>query len=220
MKKQLPFITLLVFGMIVLLSYFFPTLGVGKVTLESAAGEINSWVLIVTAWLEGLAAVNIFMHNAKKGMREKSRAPEAFLLCIGMVVMTGLTLGNRFAPDSWMHTSYLNTYEYFVQSAGNAIFALLAFYVASASYRAFRARSVESTLMLFAAVLVMIGASPLGEAVWPGFGTIKDWLTSVPNVASTRALLICASVGAISTSMKTLLGIERSALGDVSHGRG
>lgn len=215
MKKNLPFIVLFVFGMIVLLSYFLPQIGFGNFTLGSAGDRINNWVLIVAAWIEGMAAINIFMHNSKKFAKDKFRVPESLLLCLGMIVMTFLTVAKRFTGEgSGIETAYLNLYDYFVESAGNAIFALLAFYVASAAYRAFRARSIESTCMLVAAVLVMIGASPLGEAIWPGFGAIRQWLTDVINVAGTRALLICASIGAISTSMKTLLGIERSVLGD------
>ena len=64
-------------------------------------------------------------------------------------------------PDSlfsWMFNSLFYPLD-------ATMFALLAFFVASASYRAFRIRNFEASLLLTAGVLVMIGAVPIGAYI-------------------------------------------------------
>ncbi len=93
------------------------------------------------------------------------------------------------------------------------MFSILAFYIASASYRAFKAKTRESTLLLGAAFLVMLGRVPIGASIWEGFGTVADWIMLVPNTAGQRAILVGASLGVVSTGLRILLGIERSYMG-------
>ena len=94
------------------------------------------------------------------------------------------------------------------------MFSLLAFFVASAAYRAFRARTPEATVLLLSAILVMTGRVPLGEYLISWIGQVSDWIMNVPNTAAQRGILIGVSLGGIATSIKIICGIERAHLGE------
>ncbi|MEZ4366087.1 MAG: hypothetical protein R2939_07340 [Kofleriaceae bacterium] len=104
-------------------------------------------------------------------------------------------------------------YDHVFAPCNATMFALLAFFVASAAFRAFRARNVEAALLLVAAILIMIGNMPMGRWLWEDFPDIKQWILDVPNNGSRRAIIMGAAVGAISTSLRVVLGLERSHLG-------
>ena len=93
------------------------------------------------------------------------------------------------------------------------MFSILAFFIASAAYRAFRARSREASVLLVSAVLVMMGRVPLGQFLLPWTWDVTQWLLNVVNSAVRRAILIGVSMGQVALSLKIILGIERAYLG-------
>ncbi len=112
-------------------------------------------------------------------------------------------------------------FSYVLRPLDATMFSLLAFFIASAAFRAFRARNAEATLMLVAACLVMLGLTPPFVELWntsvpalPGFPTaVKDWILDTPNMASRRAILLGVGLGAIAQSFRIILGLERTYLG-------
>jgi hypothetical protein len=95
------------------------------------------------------------------------------------------------------------------------MFSLLAFYAASAMFRAFRARSVEATLLLVSATIVMLGQVPLGDQLTGGTATpVKDFLMNNVVKAAERAIVIGASFGVLATGLRIVLGLERSYLSE------
>lgn len=104
---------------------------------------------------------------------------------------------------------YKNVYE----PLSSTMFSLLAFFIASAAFRAFRAKTFEAGLLLVSAFLVMLGRVPIGTAIWDQLPAITDWIMAVPNTAGQRAIMIGAALGVVSASLKILVGIERTYLG-------
>lgn len=128
----------------------------------------------------------------------------------GETIRVDARIRMRWGPEG---RPFLWIYDHLFAPANATMFALLAFFIASAAFRAFRARNVEATLLLGAAILVMIGAVPIGRAIWSGFPDIKTWILEYANTAGRRAIIIGAALGAIATSLRVILGLERSHLG-------
>jgi hypothetical protein len=109
------------------------------------------------------------------------------------------------SPAKWLF-DFVNT------PLDGTMFALLAFFIASASYRAFRARNVEATLMLATAIIVMLGRVTIGAYISPYIPAFADWLFFQPNLAAQRGLMIGIALGATVTAIKIIFGIERPYL--------
>jgi hypothetical protein len=129
--------------------------------------------------------------------------------------------GDVTAEGSWFAFMY-NSIFVPLQAT---MFSLLAFFVASASYRAFRAKTKEASILLIAAFIILVGRTPLGHylTAWLPeplqflhIPNLSNWILSIPNMAGQRAIMIGIALGIISTSLKLILGIERSYLGGES----
>jgi hypothetical protein len=129
------------------------------------------------------------------------------------MVIAGILAGGKNLDSERALTGYGWAYSYAMVPLQGTMFSLLAFFVASAAYRAFRARTKEAALLLIAALLVMWGRVPLGEYLWAFSGDIAQWILNVINSSVRRAILIGVSLGVIALSIKIIFGIERMYLG-------
>jgi hypothetical protein len=126
--------------------------------------------------------------------------------------------GGPAAAGTWMD----HIFRAVLSPLHATLFALLAFYVASASYRTFRARNLETTLLLLSALVVLFGRTPFGSemTLWIpdslAFLRIENlslWILRVPNTAGQRALMIGVALGIVAMSLRMILGIEKGHRG-------
>ncbi len=217
MKRSVPLIITFVAGLVMIVQFYsYPLNWLGDL--------FNNFYNIILTCAYVLGALSLLVVNGKKIYQQ---APGwgynlVLLLSLGITLGVGLfwiptggTPLDEGTPFSWI-------FNHVFTPLSAATYSLLAFYIASASFRAFRARSREATLLLGSAFIVMIFRVPLGEYLWQSIPWLGEWSISAFiedvllggfNAAGQRAIMLGASVGLISVSLKILLGIERSYLG-------
>ncbi len=215
MKRGVPLFLTAFVGIIYIVQFFVP-----HRPFSGMQDILTDWVSIIAAFAIWLGALNLMKVSGDKVYRKEKGAVYALIIIASFLLMSVIGFffsgGARFqdpgTPFDWM---YQNVYN----PLSATMFAMLAFYVASASYRAFRARNREATLLLLAGFLVMLGRVPVGDAI-TGFlpegyrlSNLSDWIMNVPNKAGQRAIMIGIALGTVSTSLRLILGIERSHLG-------
>jgi hypothetical protein len=204
-KRSLPVLITFVLGVTFALQYYVP-----HPASEALLSEISVWNQIIAGFAAILGVTSLLhVHYVKIRRREAGWGYSAVLyLSMVVILVAGFWSGGESEG-----TAFGWLYLYVLVALSSTMFSILAFFVASAAYRAFRARSLEATVLLVAAVFVMFGRVPLGEYLVSGVGQISDWIMSVPNTAARRGIIIGISLGGIATSIKIIFGIERAYLG-------
>ena len=230
MKRSVPLLITAVGGFVLIVAYFIP--------------YTETWGETVAIWFDILAAIafilgggNILKLHLKKisdrvpGWGYSGVVIVAFLatLFIGLGKI-GVGPNPDFPGFAWsgdyigIGTPFWFFYEYAFQPLTATMFALLAFYIASAAFRAFRAKNIEAILLLGTAFIILLGRTFAGVALtgWidpngPFSGlrieNLTVYIMSVFNTVGNRAIMIGIALGIVAVSLKVLLGVDRSYLG-------
>jgi hypothetical protein len=231
MRARIPLIAAFIAGVIPIVSLYVP-----KGFLSGPEGmspRLDQWLIIVAGFALLLGIVNVVQNNSRKISRRDTGWLFAVVLLVGLVVTGSFGIygalsgeGIGFRPDG-STTPFKYMEDKFFQPLQSTIFSLLAFFMASAAFRAFRARNTEATILLFAAGIVMAGRVPLFELLAAPFPALQpsaaaasqfmsgltEWVMNTPNGAAQSGIIIGAALGAASMAIRIILGIERGYLG-------
>ncbi len=229
LKRTIPILILATSGAILVVAYFSPF--------------TTNWSEVVLMWFNILAAVayvlgagNLLAVNLEKV--SSRRAGWAYALITLVAFASMLTFGlfkiggvpSEAHPDVPYAGDYESTqsafgwvYEYMLSPLTATMFALLAFYVASAAFRAFRAKNLESILLLGTAFIILLAQTAAGmfltgwipaDSVFAflRFDSLRIAITEYIQTAGMRAITIGIALGVAATSLRLLLGIDRSYL--------
>lgn len=204
MKKEFPLAIAFLSGFVMIFAFFVPQ----KDVVEFSQ-SLLIWVTIVGGFTLLLGIVSIMRVNLNVVKKRERDWVFKVLLIFSLLIMSlsGIFFGmEENTPFHWI----LQEIQAPMMST---MFSLLAFFIASAAYRAFRARTMEATLLLVTSVIVMMGRIPFGQLVWKGLPGFTDWIMAYPNLAVQRGILIGAALGAASMSLRIILGLERTYMG-------
>jgi hypothetical protein len=209
LRRQLPLLITFVTGILFAAQYYVP-----HPLSELMLTSVSKWLQIIGGFALVLGVTSLFHIHAVKIRRKEPGWGYSFVLYISMLgtIVIGLWHGGKETVDG-VATTFGWMYTYMMVPLQGTMFAILAFFIASAAYRSFRARSREAAVLLIAAVIVMMGRVPLGEYLIPLSGDISQWILNVLNASVRRAILIGISLGAVALSLKIIFGVERAYLG-------
>ncbi|MBP7205778.1 MAG: hypothetical protein KBA54_04590 [Candidatus Cloacimonetes bacterium] len=206
MKKTIPLLIVIIGGLIWLAWVFVPH----RLLQDVFYYEFYvPWVRAMSPFGMLLGVMSLTMMHYGKIRRKAPKWQYSFFFFAGFII-TSLA---GFIGGTQKGGLYMWLFENMQMPMSATMFSLLAFYMASAAYKAFRARSPEATVLLVAAIVVMLAQVPLGVKISKHLPNISQWILDVPNLASKRGIMLGVGLGSVATTLKILLGIERSYLG-------
>ena len=271
-KRQIPILIVAVVGAITLFGWFIDQPNIQSFVDDDA----TQWYDILASFAIILGALNLMKLQIQKVARKKKGWPYSLIAIGGFIFAITAGFIVKGVDDSFAvwgaHVTTEGTvfkwmFDYMFTPMSATMFSLLAFFVASASYRAFRIRNFEATLLLVAGIIIMIGRVPIGSLIsswfvmyilvlalgiyvnfwkknkmitfgvvgiglaivtiagmmtgWPldkpgvfYLPVIQEWIYFYPNVAGARAIMIGIGLGIFATSIRYILGIEKSYIGE------
>jgi len=185
--------------------------------------------LVITGFTLLLATFNLCLVHGKNIAARRTGYYNSVAFYLAFFAMATFGLWQNHAPTSKLFASKVTVaqvYGYLFNSTyvplGSTLFSVLAFYMATAAFRAFRVRTAEAGFMMVAAFICMMGQVPLG--MWlthtlPLHGPLShlrmesmaNWVLGVFSMAGLRAVTFGIFVGALAMSLRIWLNLERGA---------
>jgi len=209
MKKEVPMAICFILAVLYVVANYFT----GSKFITTLKTTLDDWFLIVTAWAVLVGTVNLTqIHGRRIRAKREGYVFSAWLLaCLYGMMLVSILIFRSANAIGWKFM-----YNQLIAPMNATVYATLVFYIGSAAYRSFRMRSLEATILLVTAVVMMLGRVPLGRMLLGGrpyLGQMADWILSVPNSAGMRGIQIGACLGGLATALRIMLGIERGHLG-------
>ena len=211
LTRTLPLVIAFSCGVLAIAIYYVP-----HGAAQGMEEKLTLWLRIVAAFAYFLGLYSLLNLHWSRIRQRQAGWGYSLVAAISFGVMFFFVLLNDgsgpFAPQA-KEGPYQWMFDNVQVACAGTMFSLLAFFISSAAYRTFRARSPEAAILLVAAIVVMLGRVPIGAYISDLIPEAMLWLLSVPNMAAKRGILIGVSLGAIATALRIIFGIERSYLG-------
>jgi len=209
-RSKIPLVIVFVLGFLMALQEFVPL-----DFAQNFKAFAEDWTILIGVFAMALGIWSLVRVSVDRVQRRAEGWPFAIVTLLGLACMVVFSIwgwvagGIENALSGYM---FVHFFDHVVMPIQATMYSLLAFFIASAAYRAFRARSIPASLLLVAAVIVMLRVVYMG-AVSPPINRFADWIINVPNLAAKRAILVGVGLGMTATALKVILGIERTYLG-------
>lgn len=228
LKRQWPIIVAFTVGIVMWLRYYVPT-----EQSETLYTEFARWLRIIVGFAAIFGLISVLNFHMQKIKLRKPGFGFSYVTLTAFVLMalSGLIPFSfpGFAAQNMAEGSLFKwLFDYTMVPMQATMFSILAFFIASAAFRAFRARSAEATALLVAACILMVGRVPIGGLIaeatpdfqvmsntyyWLDFPAVASWLLNIPNAAAQRGIILGVILSQIAIAVRIIFGIERTYMG-------
>jgi lysylphosphatidylglycerol synthetase-like protein (DUF2156 family) len=208
-KRNIPLMIAMLGGLIMIIQYFIP-----HQASQDVFNYYTEWAPLVGSFalILGVGSLTrVHMHKIRlKGRNwQFSLAVLIPLYLMPVFAMLPTVVGGGTDGPGFFDFMYSRV-QIPIQAT---MFSMLAFYIASAAFRAFRAKSILATVLLVTAVIVMLAQVPVGELFGRWLPETGQWILRFPNLAAKRAIELGVGFGMLATCLKIIFGVERGWLG-------
>lgn len=227
-RMRKPLIALVTFlaGLFFALEFFWPvgTSGpdAGKNFLTPYIKPVSDGTTVLQAFALGLGVYSLGSIHLRAVARRRAGWGFSVVLLGAIAAMAIPAILKEYHPNRYNKALYAIMYDGAFTGLNSTMFALVAFYIVSAAYRAFRIRSLESTILLGSALFVMLGQVALGQALTSGLPNdgfaangrmenIATWILNKVNSPALLAIDLGLGIGMLAASLRLWLSLERGS---------
>ena len=230
-KFRKPLIAAITFlaGLYYILAFFVPVHTDGKMEGQNfltpyvtTVSQINQ---VLLSFAGGVGIFSLLTVHTRAIVRRRAGWGFSLTLLSALFAIAIFGFLNAYRHNSYNAGVYSILFNGGLKNLQSAMFSIISFYIVSASYRAFRIRSVEATLLLASAFLIIMGQVPLGQAITSWLPTegvaasfrleiIRDWILTRISSPALLAVELGLGVGLLSTAIRLWLSLERGSYFD------
>jgi len=229
-------------GLVFAAEFFWPVNKQGENWLTPAIGPAQNTLQIIAAMALALGTYGLIRLHLRNIVQQRSQWGYSVVLIVAFVTMGFFSVWNTLAEKGVLSKTVVLQrgfgllFDNMLVPLEATMFSLIAFYIFSAAYRAFRIRSIEASILMFTAMMVMIGIVSLGNIIsyqWLGLPLeqtaemeknpfslrnigynlalprIAYWILQALNAPVQRAIEFGVGIAGLAMAIRLWLSLER-----------
>ncbi len=212
MKMRLPMLIAILVGAVTLIAYFVP-LG----PLEIVKSLLVDWAATLSAIALLLGILNLVLVHIEKFASFKPGWVYSIVLLLGFIFALGMGLfpplidmtrqaNAQFNAAQTMRDMGRFMFLYIQTPIETSLTAMLGIVMIMAGARLIRKRrNISAALFILVSLVLILGLAPLA----PILGDAREWIVQVPALAGARGILLGIALGAITTGVRVIIGVDR-----------
>jgi hypothetical protein len=229
-------------GLVFAAEFFWPVNKQGENWLTPAIGPAQNTLQIIAAMALALGTYGLIRLHLRNIVQQRSQWGYSVVLIVAFVTMGFFSVWNTLAEKGVLsktvvlQSGFGLLFDNMLVPLESTMFSLIAFYIFSAAYRAFRIRSIEASILMFTAMMVMIGIVSLGNIIsyqWLGLPVeqtaemeknpfslrnigynlalprIAYWILQALNAPVQRAIEFGVGIAGLAMAIRLWLSLER-----------